>query len=684
LPLPLSASPRRALRGDVVVQDPASWSCTGTLAADRPPQTFSSSSLVLLPWAAAASAAAAPRPASGARDPAGDDKEEEYCGPHAARWSSRAGVGAGASASFAAVDVRGDEKFAALAHAAVRACATANKVQGLRMAARDARRRRRAAGRRVRRLAIQRSEECQRTFLARHEVDVLREEVEELRLRAGVGAGDCAARQAAQLDRGRAAAAEALREARAREEALQLLHAVVLAVARKLPACSRDGAMEGERGSDAPKQSRGPSRGLSWASKLPEIGTPLASPEIGTPSASLALATAAARGSCQSGPSTPEQEDADDDKISAALDNSLHRRRPRRTATIVCLDDLDDSGTNEDQVTDSQFTRLRFWLDMSLCSPRRSDPFARRSAEERSVEAAPRPHGLSFWSSSSSSSSSTPSQAMKPDSPSTATSELVPELRELLAIVLFQTPKLLSSGAPEEVRRAIEGLASRARAGKAPPEGFLTVTERARLLREGVVQGVVDPSLLAAHLGKPDEMALRTDFFAQWVAGWLGPYLKDRCHIFGPAPQAEKRFVFARSGMRTPAQQYGRQCGRVVVDGMRDLFGRAMRLVNVEQESLTRLLEEFAHVLCEEPEIRSRFQFVELPPEERPKDVESLEHAVFLLAYHTLLLNTAMHNTSAKGKAPSRAEFAAQGRAVAGVREDFCKKMFDLIRTQPL
>lgn len=119
---------------------------------------------------------------------------------------------------------------------------------------------------------------------------------------------------------------------------------------------------------------------------------------------------------------------------------------------------------------------------------------------------------------------------------------------------------------------------------------------------------------------------------------------------------------------------------------MRDFFGRAMRLTGVEQEALIRLLEEFARVLSSEPEIQSRFEYVRLSPEERPPDIESLEHTVFLLTYSALLLNTAMHNPCTKGRAQcqSRQEFAEQGRKVAGIQEDFSRKMYDLVKAHPL
>jgi len=259
---------------------------------------------------------------------------------------------------------------------------------------------------------------------------------------------------------------------------------------------------------------------------------------------------------------------------------------------------------------------------------------------------------------------------------------LTSELLELLGGVLARMPKLLSQNSPGEVIAAIESIKQRDNTGGLlwDPKS-LTPHERARVLRDGVALGAVDPACLAAHLGKQNEADLREAFCSQWISGWLRPYLDARRDVFGPAPQVEKRSMFSR---RNPTQQHGRQCGRVIIDGMRELFGKAMRLAGVEQEATARLLEEFAHVLCLEPEIQARFQFVVLPDEERPKDVESMEHAVFLLSYSALLLNTGMHNPSARGKVQTRVEFTTQGRQVAGFRDDFCKKMYDLVKAQPL
>lgn len=261
---------------------------------------------------------------------------------------------------------------------------------------------------------------------------------------------------------------------------------------------------------------------------------------------------------------------------------------------------------------------------------------------------------------------------------------LRPELVELLGGILATCPKLLASTVPSEVVHAIESIKEKVGSGEGlswDPKS-LTHHEHARLLRDGVAVGAVDPANLAAHLGKKNESDLLEAFCQQWVKGWLEPYLETRLEKFDNKPQVEKRSMFAR---RTPEQQHGRQCGRVLIDGMRELFCQAMRLTGVEQEAITRLLEEFARALCSEEEIQTRFQHVLLPDDQRPKDVESMEQAVFLLAYSALLLNTAMYNPGAKGdKAQTRQEFTAQGHRVAGFRDDFCKKMYDLVKAQPL
>ncbi|CAE8723322.1 unnamed protein product [Polarella glacialis] len=270
------------------------------------------------------------------------------------------------------------------------------------------------------------------------------------------------------------------------------------------------------------------------------------------------------------------------------------------------------------------------------------------------------------------------------------------ELLRLLAGVLQSSPKLLSASAPSVVRQAVlaaadpgsvPGKGDEDASASSPPAGIpvlwdaqmLEPWEHAQVLREGVAVGAVDPALLAAFLGCADRLAVRQAFCSQWVAAWLGPYLQNRSETFGEAPN--ERRLFAK---RAPQQHYWRQCGRVIVDAMRDLFGVAMRLTGVEQEGLVRLLEDFARALCSGAEMEERFRQALLPAEERPQDVRSLEHAVFLLSYHALLLNTALHNPAAKGRgALSRQEFAAQGKSASGMQVDTCKKMYDLIKATP-
>eukprot|EP00927_Polykrikos_kofoidii_P033456 TRINITY_DN28286_c0_g1_i1.p1 TRINITY_DN28286_c0_g1~~TRINITY_DN28286_c0_g1_i1.p1 ORF type:complete len:1647 (+),score=297.74 TRINITY_DN28286_c0_g1_i1:47-4942(+) len=251
------------------------------------------------------------------------------------------------------------------------------------------------------------------------------------------------------------------------------------------------------------------------------------------------------------------------------------------------------------------------------------------------------------------------------------------ELLELLSVVLTASPSVAIEGAAEGLRIALQ------ENGQLPLSWTvtqLTIGERARGLREGVTFGVVDPRKLAALLGKKKEEDLRWAFIKQWVRGWLGPYLEVKRDVFGPGPQERWSNWLGRE----PLQKFRRQCGRVLVDGMRDLFARAMVLIDVEQEAVTRLMEDYAKALCGEPEVRTRFQQAVVPEAQRPKDVHSLEDAVFLLSYQVLLLNTALHKPSARGYAQSRQDFASQGQAIAGAQQDFCKKMYDLIKAQPL
>lgn len=257
---------------------------------------------------------------------------------------------------------------------------------------------------------------------------------------------------------------------------------------------------------------------------------------------------------------------------------------------------------------------------------------------------------------------------------------LTPEVIELVAMVLIAFPKLIAATAPQEVVDMIEEIKKQMNT-EDPPQcdaSMFVADERARIFRYGVAGGAVDPAFLAAHLGKEQNQDVREAFCVQWVENWLGPYLATRGDKFAPTLGQQPRRIFALHSAET---KYARQCGRLIVDGMRDLFGRDMKLIRVEQEALTRLLEEFARALCLEDEIQKRFGYVCI---ERPEGVESLEHAVFLLTYHTLWLNTAMHNPAARRKAPKKEEFSKQGRTSIGFQEDLCRKMYDLVKAQEI
>jgi len=96
------------------------------------------------------------------------------------------------------------------------------------------------------------------------------------------------------------------------------------------------------------------------------------------------------------------------------------------------------------------------------------------------------------------------------------------------------------------------------------------------------------------------------------------------------------------------------------------------------------LLTDFSQALCGESEVRARFAQVVLPESERPKEATNLEDAFQLLAEHAVELNITLHNLSARKSAPTKNQFAEQGKAKAGVQPDFCRKMYDLIKEKAL
>ena len=57
-----------------------------------------------------------------------------------------------------------------------------------------------------------------------------------------------------------------------------------------------------------------------------------------------------------------------------------------------------------------------------------------------------------------------------------------------------------------------------------------------------------------------------------------------------------------------------------------------------------------------------------LPESERPKEATNLEDAFQLLAEHAVELNITLHNPSARRSAPTKNQFAEQGKAKAGVQ----------------
>jgi len=235
-----------------------------------------------------------------------------------------------------------------------------------------------------------------------------------------------------------------------------------------------------------------------------------------------------------------------------------------------------------------------------------------------------------------------------------------PEFTSLLSMVLKSHPELQSSQMPHELRSAV--------LERSLDASVLMPSEVSFILRESVVLGAVDPTQLAALLSS--DGVLRDCFCDQWFSGWLGPYLESRREIFGTEP---KRTLFAR---HPPMQQHCRQCGRLILDAMRELFGRVMCVASLSPEALSDCLTSFVHVLCANPEVQARLQHVvDLDAD----DVDRLEPLIRQLAQQTVELNLSM---TACGKTPSRLEFAAAGPT--GIQDDVCKKIYDLLRVHPL
>jgi len=578
---------------------------------------------------------------------------------------SWAGSDGGATAS---------EGFAALVQSAVEASNLATRVRDLRKVTRGAKRKQLKFSEDHANLTARLAEECRKTKNAQDHLSKLRETVENLQRNV---APIPQAQDVTVVEQMPPAPilSDDLKKAKAEQRAQEVLYEVTFKVLKKLqvapdpsPRINPSLTVKLPGVVKRPVLQKQASRGPDWASSagLPELGTPALPVKVWG----------------KDGAGAEGGEGKIDENTEEGGGQDSDSEKPRKLGSAI-MDDLHEEGEENDNslvddrsctTSTSDLGRIRMLLEKAKTyenesfTPAKTSPNMPRQGRSHSGE-------------------KDKGRAHTMDSKALASVAgvlgLPPEIVELVAMVLISQPKLRAADAPEEVVAMMDDM--KKRMSSDDPQkcdaSMLTPDESARIWRLGVTVGAVDPALLAAYLGKEKSQDVRQAFCIQWVEGWLGPYLETRSHIFAATPETQDRRIFA---WHTAETHYGRQCGRVLVDGMRDLFGRAMRLTGVEQEALTRLLEEFARVLCLEEEIQKRFRYVQVPDAERPKGLESLEHAVFLLTYWALLLNTALHNRAARGKAPTSKEFSKQGRTIAGFQEVFCEKMYDLIKKTPL
>lgn len=546
-------------------------------------------------------------------------------------------------------------RFVWLAEAALQGHYVAAQVRALRMATRKHQRACHVARSERRRLADARTRECQATFALHDELEDLSLKVNLLRQRTAPSVGDPLANTIGgggvnstawahlklpapamlhleEAERARSSAVAAHAEAQAALDAKSLVCAAVLAALSHM---------------------------LVPAALALEQGFPRSREDV------LDAAVVVSKEPC--GSTRLDDEEKDD---------NLSHQSSRRKSVPADDDDFVPKPQKPDHAAgDGELSMLRRWLESSAAFGRSAFCFQRSNSQSTSLLHWPAPP--------SGTSSTAPARKMPTDAIDAQPSDR--ELLQLLKGVLASQPKLLSASAPERMRREVDELVVAAKAGLSPlgwDASDLTPAEHSRILREGTAHGVVDPQRLAKFLGDESAADTREAFFDQWAQGWIPPYLVTRRDVFGLVPRSQRTGFVLLS--REPQQKYFRQCGRVLVDGMRDVFSRAMILVDVEQQAVQRLLQDFVQALCSETEVRARFAQALLPEAERPKGCANLEDTVFCLAYQALIMNTTMHNPNNKGKkGMTQAQFAAQGRDL-GVQPDFCNKMYDLIKAQPL
>merc|ERR1711988_1491582 len=100
----------------------------------------------------------------------------------------------------------------------------------------------------------------------------------------------------------------------------------------------------------------------------------------------------------------------------------------------------------------------------------------------------------------------------------------------------------------------------------APPSGAMEPGEHAKVLRMGVAAGWVDLRKLARTLGCSRSAALREAYCRLWASGWATPYVQVRKALFDE-PRPPRLWITRRN----PRQKYARQCGRLLLDAMRNL-----------------------------------------------------------------------------------------------------------------
>jgi len=151
-----------------------------------------------------------------------------------------------------------------------------------------------------------------------------------------------------------------------------------------------------------------------------------------------------------------------------------------------------------------ELSRLRHWLDESAGR----NAFAGRMRADTRDTAVSAKSGSSFWHAPVSGVSNPPKSGTKEEGPPT-------ELMELLAGFeahrsnLSPDSTLIAGNAPIEIRRMVEDFK---RTLPWDPSD-LQPAELARILREGVAVGAVDPQRLACFLGETQSSATRESFF---------------------------------------------------------------------------------------------------------------------------------------------------------------------------